>query len=131
MCNTTACYEWFAHMLQEIELNLRSRPNFLSYNIYLTQWSMTQARAVIKNDRETRDIWTGLQSKTQYGRPNFEADFQAIIDEDWNIKTRRDIGVFVCGPEVLAKQLQQICIKMNDSSRSQNRARFYLNKENF
>ncbi len=92
---------------------------------------MSQARAVIKNNADARDIWTGLQSKTLYGRPNFEADFQSIINEDWNIKTRRDIGVFVCGPKVLARQLQQICIKVNDSSRSQNTARFYLNKENF
>jgi hypothetical protein len=131
MCNTTSCYEWFAQMLQEIERELRNRPNFLTYNIYLTQWSMTQARAVIKNNADDRDIWTGLESKTLYGRPNFEADFQSMIDEDWDIKNQKDIGVFVCGPKALAKQLQRLCITMNDSSRSQNKARFYLNKENF
>jgi NADPH oxidase len=118
-------------MLQELERELRNRPNFLTYNMYLTQWSMTQARAVIKNNADERDLWTGLESKTLYGRPNFDADFHSIINEDWGIKGRRDIGVFVCGPKPLAKQLQQLCIKMNDSSRAENDVRFYLNKENF
>ena len=118
-------------MLQEIERELRTRANFLTYNIYLTQWSMSQARAVVKNNADRRDIWTGLEAKTLYGRPNFEADFQRIIDEDWGINKKRDIGVFVCGPKPLTKQLQQLCIKMNDSSRSKNKAHFYLNKENF
>jgi NADPH oxidase len=131
ICNTTSCYEWFAQMLQELERELRDRPNFLTYNIYLTQWSMTQARAAVKNNADRQDIWTGLESKTLYGRPNFDADFQSIIDENWNIDTRRDVGVFVCGPKPLVKQLQTLCIKMNDSSRSKNTARFYLNKENF
>lgn len=118
-------------MLQELERELHDRPNFLTYNIYLTQWSMSQARAVIKNDGDARDIWTGLESKTLYGRPNFDADFLTMIDEDWNIKTQRDIGVFVCGPKPLAKQLQKLCIKMNESPQAKNAARFYLNKENF
>jgi len=118
-------------MLKELERELRSRKDFLTYKIYLTQWSMSQARAVVKNNTDQRDIWTGLEAKTQYGRPNFEVDFQTILDEDWNITKRRDIGVFVCGPEVLSNQLQRLCIKMNDSSRSKNRAYFYLNKENF
>lgn len=131
ICNTTSCYEWFGQMLQEIERELRPRKNFLTYNIYLTQWSMSQARAVVKNNADRRDIWTGLEAKTLYGRPNFETDFQTIINEDWNITKRRDVGVFVCGPKPLTKQLQQLCIKMNDSSRSKNQAHFYLNKENF
>ncbi|CAF1209768.1 unnamed protein product [Adineta steineri] len=131
MCNTTACYEWFAEMLQELERELRDRINFLTYKIYLTQWSMSEARAIIENNTDTCDIWTGLQAKTHYGRPNFDVDFQSIIDEDWKIKDKRDIGVFVCGPKPLVKQLQRLCIKMNDDSISNNKAHFYLNKENF
>ncbi len=118
-------------MLQELERELRDRVNFLTYNIYLTQWSMTEARAVIQNNAEERDIWTGLQAKTYYGRPNFDVDFQSIVNEDWNKKHKRDIGVFVCGPKPLVKQLQRLCIKMNDSSISKNKIHFYLNKENF
>jgi hypothetical protein len=131
ICNTTSCYEWFGQMLQELERELRNRVNFLTYYIYLTQWSMTEARAVIKNNPDERDIWTGLESKTHYGRPNFDTDFQSIINEDWKIKNKRDVGVFVCGPKPLVKQLQRLCIKMNDSSVSNNKVHFYLNKENF
>lgn len=131
ICNTTSCYEWFAQMLQELERELGNQADFLTYNIYLTQWSMTQARAVVRHNTDQCDIWTGLQSKTQYGRPNFDADFQSIINEDWKTKTKRDIGVFVCGPKPLVKQLQRLCIQLNDSNASKNNTQFYLNKENF
>lgn len=131
ICNTTSCYEWFGEMLQQLEHDLRERPNFLTYHIYLTQWSMGQARQVIAHHRDTRDIWTGLQSKTQYGRPNFDVDFQSIIDEDWGMEGKRHIGVFVCGPKPLAKQLQALCITFNDQATSKNKVTFYLNKENF
>jgi hypothetical protein len=118
-------------MLQELERDLRDRVNFLTSNIYLTQWSMREARAVVQNNTDERDIWTGLQSKTHYGRPNFDLDFQSIINEDRKTKKKRDIGVFVCGPKPLVKQLQRLCITMNDSSASTNKVHFYLNKENF
>ena len=131
VCNTTACYEWFAQMLQELERELRDRANFLTYKIYLTQWSMSEARAAVEHDPDERDIWTGLQAKTHYGRPKFETDFQAMVDEDWDTTGKRDIGVFVCGPVALTKQLQRLCIKMNDRSVSNNTVHFYLNKENF
>ena len=86
MCNTTSCYEWFADMLQQLERDLPDTGSFLTYKIYLTQWSMGQARAVVENNAAERDLWTGLESKTHYGRPNFEVDFQAIADEDWNMR---------------------------------------------
>ncbi|CAM4792352.1 unnamed protein product [Rotaria magnacalcarata] len=130
ICNTTSCYEWFAEMLQQIERDFRDRPNFLTYHIYLTKWSMREARAVIQNNSDQRDIWTGLESKTSYGRPNFAVDFQAIINEDWQMTEKRDIGVFVCGPKPLVKELQCLCIKINDH-RSPNTVQFYLNKESF
>ena len=131
MCNTTSCYEWFAEMLQQLEQELRDRGNLLTYHIYLTQWSIGQARAVIQNNFDERDIWTGLESKTYYGRPNFEVDFQNIINEDWGMTEKRHIGVFVCGPQTLVKQLQRLCIKINDHSSTKNNVCFYLNKENF
>ncbi|CAF1583133.1 unnamed protein product [Adineta ricciae] len=125
ICNTTACYEWFAQLLQELEQELRDRIGFLTYKIYLTQWSMREARAVIENNPDERDLWTGLQAKTKYGRPNFDVDFQSIADEDWKTKQRREIGVFVCGPKPLAKQLQKLCIQMNDKSASNNESQVY------
>jgi NADPH oxidase 2 len=118
-------------MLQQLERDLRDRGNFLTYNIYLTQWSIGQARAVIENNADERDVWTGLESKTQYGKPNFEADFQSIINEDWNMTGKREIGVFVCGPKPLTKQLQTLCITSNESQTTTNKVQFYLNKENF
>lgn len=118
-------------MLKELEREFQDKPHFLTYNLYLTQWSMTQARNVIRNKSAKYDIWTGLQSKTHYGKPNFDADFRSIINEDWKTQQKRDIGVFVCGPKPLVKQLQRLCIELNDTCRSRNNVEFYLNKENF
>lgn len=118
-------------MLQQLERDLRDRAGFLTYNIYLTQWSIGQARAVIENNADERDVWTGLESKTQYGKPNFEADFQSISNEDWNMTGKREIGVFVCGPKPLTKQLQALCITSNENQSTTNKVQFYLNKENF
>ena len=118
-------------MLQELEREFHDRPDFLKYHIYLTQWSMGQARQVIATHQDTHDVWTGLESKTQYGRPNFEVDFQSIIDENWGMEGKRHIGVFVCGPKPLAKQLQALCITFNERTTSRNDVEFYLNKENF
>jgi len=131
ICNTTSCYEWFAEMLQQLEHDLRDRGNLLTYHIYLTQWSLGQARAVIQNHADERDIWTGLESKTLYGRPNFEVDFQNIINEEWTKPSRRELGVFVCGPKPLVHQLQRLCIQLNEQYSSVKNFRFYLNKENF
>jgi hypothetical protein len=131
ICNTVSCYGWFAEMLQELERHLRNRKHFFTSKIYLTRWSANEVRAIIEHDTDECDIWTGLQSKTHYGRPNFDLDFQSIINEDWKIKRQRDIGVFVCGPKPLVKQLQRLCITINDSEISRNKVHFYLNKENF
>ncbi|CAF3035913.1 unnamed protein product [Rotaria sp. Silwood2] len=101
-------------MFEEIEGDFRDRINLLIYNIYLRKWSMRQA-----------------QSKTHYGRINFNVDFQDILNEDWQMIQKRDIDVFVCSSKVLVKELQCLCIKINDYHSSINRVHLYLNKENF
>ncbi|CAF5142521.1 unnamed protein product, partial [Rotaria sp. Silwood1] len=53
------------------------------------------------------------------------------INEDSQMTQKRHIGVFVCGPKPLVKELQCLCIKINDHYSSTNRVHFYLNKENF
>ncbi|CAF0939291.1 unnamed protein product [Didymodactylos carnosus] len=124
ICNTTDAFEWFGDLLQQLEHEI-NRPNFLIYKIFLTKWSLNEAKAVVRNHDDTRDLWTGLQQKTYYGRPNFDQDFSLIKDES---QQNSDIGVFVCGPKQLANQLQRLCIKHNRNEKNIN---FYLNKENF
>ena len=54
------------------------------------------------NDVEGQhDALTGLQSPTQYGRPNWKVIFQNISEEH----SGADVGVFCCGPQILANEL--------------------------
>lgn len=118
-------------MLQEVERELRDRNIRLTLKIYLTQWSMSEVPGILANAQQERDIYTGLEAKTFYGRPNFHQDFQSIVHEHLTASEVQRIGVFVCGPAPLVKQLRSLCTKMNDRKVSSNMVRFYLNKENF
>ena len=131
ICNTIECYEWFGEMLQEVERDLRHQHVVLTLRIYLTQWSMDEVPDILRNNDDERDIYTGLKSKTMYGRPNFNADFQSIMKEKWKEKHRRCIGVFVCGPKPLVVQLRRLCMRLNDYNGAERRVHFHLNKENF
>ena len=53
------------------------------------------------------DPVTGLKAKTIYGRPNFEKLFH-----NWTRRfENKSVGVFYCGPKVLALQVKWNCIK--------------------
>ena len=54
--------------------------------------------------QENRDVATGLQTKTQAGRPNWEKAFQKIRDENHG-----NVTVFYCGNPHLAKTLRSKC----------------------
>ena len=92
---------------------------------------MSEVPGILANAQQERDIHTGLEAKTFYGRPNFNLDFQSIVYEHLTANEVQRIGVFVCGPVPLVEQLRSLCVKMNERKVSQNMVRFYLNKENF
>ena len=54
--------------------------------------------------QENRDVTTGLKTKTQAGRPNWEKAFQKIRDENHG-----KVTVFYCGNPFLAKTLKTKC----------------------
>ena len=51
-----------------------------------------------------KDLLTGLKSKTNAGRPNWDKAFQKLRDENKGI-----ITVFYCGNQALARILQAKC----------------------
>jgi hypothetical protein len=118
-------------MLKETERELRIQKIFLTLRIYLTRWSLSAVPGIIGNDRDERDIYTNLRAKTLYGKPNFSMDFQNIISDNMSAQSRQNIGVFVCGPQLLISELRRTCMKMNHHSISMGKVRFYLNKEIF
>ncbi|XP_078088682.1 NADPH oxidase 2-like [Mustelus asterias] len=127
LCRETSAFEWFADLLQSLELQMLERGNsdFLSYNIYLTGWDENQATHFAMHHEAQTDVITGLKQKTLYGRPNWEIEFK-------NIATKHpstNVGVFLCGPQALAKTLNKMSIA--HSSADPRGVHFIFNKENF
>lgn len=127
LCRDTHAFEWFADLLQLLETQMQERnnANFLSYNIYLTGWDESQANHFAVHHDEEKDVITGLKQKTLYGRPNWDNEFKTIASEHPNTR----IGVFLCGPEALAKTLSKQSISNSESG--PRGVHFIFNKENF
>ncbi|XP_034341100.1 NADPH oxidase 2 [Arvicanthis niloticus] len=127
LCRDTHAFEWFADLLQLLETQMQERnnANFLSYNIYLTGWDESQANHFAVHHDEEKDVITGLKQKTLYGRPNWDNEFKTIANEHPNTR----IGVFLCGPEALAKTLSKQSISNSESG--PRGVHFIFNKENF
>ena len=102
----------------------------LEYKIYLTRgWSLKEAKEIVNNDSETYDLFTGLNQKTNYGRPNFDLffkDYSSMLNESELNEKMVKVGVFFCGPQQLSTQLHKIC-----NLYSNDKLRFFYNKENF
>lgn len=127
LCRDTHAFEWFADLLQLLESQMQERNNagFLSYNIYLTGWDESQANHFAVHHDEEKDVITGLKQKTLYGRPNWDNEFKTIASQHPNTR----IGVFLCGPEALAKTLSKQSISNSESG--PRGVHFIFNKENF
>lgn len=103
----------------------------LDYNLYLTRWNENKLKEIIENDRESRDLFTGLHQKSNFGRPNFDVIFKSYSEQVPKLSTNKGlfsekIGVFFCGLPQLSSQLHKICNKYSNSS-----VRFLYNKESF
>ncbi|XP_019376901.1 PREDICTED: NADPH oxidase 1 isoform X2 [Gavialis gangeticus] len=80
--------------------------------------------AVLNFDTVT-DVVTGLKQKTFFGRPMWSNEFSAVA----TAHPKSVVGVFLCGPEALAKSLQKCCHQY--STLDPRKVKFYFNKENF
>uniref|UniRef100_A0A670ZXG2 NADPH oxidase 1 n=1 Tax=Pseudonaja textilis TaxID=8673 RepID=A0A670ZXG2_PSETE len=75
--------------------------------------------------QKSTDMVTGLRQKTSFGRPMWNNEFSAVAAAH----PRSVVGVFLCGPEQLAKTLRKYCSQ--HSSLDPRNVQFYFNKENF
>ncbi|XP_078066514.1 NADPH oxidase 2-like [Mustelus asterias] len=127
ICRETQAFEWFADLLRSLENQMEQlgKHDFLSYKLYLTGWDSTQATHVKVHIDEETDVVTGLKQKTHYGRPNWDKEFQMIAQTH----PKATIGVFLCGPQPLAKVLEQCSNKYSEVNPLG--VHFHFNKENF
>nr|XP_020447683.1 cytochrome b-245 heavy chain [Monopterus albus] len=124
LCPETQAFEWFADLLQSLEGQMvdKSMSDFLSYNIYLTRWKETEAAHFRVHHEAENDPITGLKQKTLYGKPNWDNEFSNIASKHPGAK----VGVFLCGPPLLAKSLGKQCLSHSEAD-----VKFIFNKENF
>jgi len=119
-------FEWFLELLTDLEKSQeKSGRKLLDLNAYLTEgFSAQDIRALMYDDRET-DTITGLHSKTHIGRPNWPQIFPELAKKHKG----ETIGVFLCGPAVLAVELEKQSIKNTVNEPGETKFRF--SKENF
>ncbi|XP_016001234.2 NADPH oxidase 5 isoform X1 [Rousettus aegyptiacus] len=108
-------FEWFVSLLTKLEMDQAEEPQegrFLELHMYMTS-------ALGKNDmkaiglqmaldllakKEKKDSITGLQTRTQPGRPDWNKVFQKVAAEK-----KGKVQVFFCGSPALAKVLKGHC----------------------
>jgi len=109
-------FEWFVNLLSQLEIEQAvhggEMDRFLDMHMYVTSaLQRTDMRAVslqlaldILHRREDRDLITGLRSRTNAGRPNWDKIFTKLGEE-----RKGNITVFYCGNPILAKILRAKC----------------------
>ncbi|XP_059012552.1 NADPH oxidase 1 [Mustela lutreola] len=127
ICRETGAFAWFNNLLASLEREMEElgKADFLNYRLFLTGWDSNIAGHAALNFDKATDILTGLKQKTSFGRPMWDNEFSTIA----NAHPRSVVGVFLCGPQTLAKSLSKRCHQY--SSLDPRKVQFYFNKENF
>ncbi|XP_064292875.1 NADPH oxidase 5 isoform X2 [Plodia interpunctella] len=121
-------FEWFVSLLSQLEMEqaeLGGRgERFLDMHMYITSaLQRTDMRAVglqlaldLLHERDKRDLITGLKTRTNAGRPNWDKVFQQLQQQN-----KGKVTVFYCGPPQLARALRLKCDRFG----------FHFRKETF
>jgi NADPH oxidase len=121
VCRDTTSFEWFQALLSSLEAQSlggasRSGQEFLRIHTYLTQRMDADMmnNVVLNSVGMDKDPLTELQSRTNYGRPDFRKLLvgmrDGILDRTYmnglegSLKT--DVGVYFCGPSVAARDVK-------------------------
>lgn len=119
-------FEWFINLLSQLEIEQAelggAMERFLDMHMYITSaLQKTDMKAVslqlaldLLHQKEHRDLITGLKTRTNAGRPNWDKVFKQIQDQK-----KGKVTVFYCGPPQLAKTLRYKCDKFGFSFRKE------------
>ncbi|KAG5871550.1 hypothetical protein JTB14_011317 [Gonioctena quinquepunctata] len=109
-------FEWFVNLLSQLEIEQAelggAMERFLEMHMYITSaLQKTDMKAVglqlaldLLHEKEKRDLITGLKTRTNAGRPNWDKVFKQIADQK-----KGKVTVFYCGPPQLARILRVKC----------------------
>ncbi|KAH7415575.1 hypothetical protein KP509_14G052800 [Ceratopteris richardii] len=122
-------FEWFRGVMNEVaETDQRA---VIEMHNYLTSvYEEGDARSALitlvqalHRARSGVDILSGTRVRTHFARPNWHRVFSRIVEAHPGAR----IGVFYCGPSVLAKELDRLSSHFSQSSSS----KLEFHKENF
>jgi NADPH oxidase len=119
-------FGWFQSLLASLEETVPS--DMLEIHTYLTgKQSIDDIQNIALNQGDVDPV-TELQTRCHYGRPDWNRIFQSIRSQNRGLSKEGflDIGVFYCGPSILAKTLKTECDNSSDDS-----IKFSLRKEHF
>eukprot|EP00004_Rigifila_ramosa_P028510 TRINITY_DN96_c0_g1_i1.p1 TRINITY_DN96_c0_g1~~TRINITY_DN96_c0_g1_i1.p1 ORF type:complete len:559 (-),score=135.11 TRINITY_DN96_c0_g1_i1:111-1748(-) len=115
-------FAWFAGLLAEFEVE--EKAGFLEVMTFLTApMKQDDIRKIVYDDSEKGDAVTGLETATNFGRPNFDQILRRVSSENKG----ETIGVFFCGPRALANDIRDTCRHLH----AELGTTFSFNKENF
>nr|XP_049706149.1 NADPH oxidase 5 [Helicoverpa armigera] len=108
-------FEWFVSLLSQLEMEQAERGDserFLTMHMYITSaLQKCDMKAVglqlaldLLHEKEKRDLITGLKTRTNAGRPNWDKVFKQLQEQN-----KGKVTVFYCGPPQLARVLRLKC----------------------
>ena len=109
-------FEWFVSLLSQLELEMAEMGGvlgrFLEMHMYITsalqksdmKSVFLQLAMDLNFKREHRDFVTGLKSRTNAGRPNWNKVFTKIKQQK-----QGKVTVFFCGNPMLGRTLKEKC----------------------
>ncbi|XP_053387111.1 NADPH oxidase 5-like [Mercenaria mercenaria] len=121
-------FEWFLTLLNQIEVEQSSHhgilENCIQMHMYMTAaQKKTDMKGIglqialdLMYEKSQRDLITGLKTKTEPGRPDWNKIFKAIKAEN-----KGKVKIFFCGAPALGKTVKEMSEKYN----------FAFSKENF
>ncbi|PSN29470.1 NADPH oxidase 5 [Blattella germanica] len=119
-------FEWFVNLLSQLEIEQAelggAMERFLEMHMYITSaLQKTDMKAVglqlaldLLHEKEKRDLITGLKTRTNAGRPNWDKVFKQLADQK-----KGKVTVFYCGPPQLGRILRVKCDQFNFSFRKE------------
>ncbi|XP_060534326.1 NADPH oxidase 5 isoform X2 [Cylas formicarius] len=119
-------FEWFVNLLSQLEIEQAelggAMERFLEMHMYITSaLQKTDMKAVglqlaldLLHEKEKRDLITGLKTRTNAGRPNWDKVFKQIADQK-----KGKVTIFYCGPPQLGRILRVKCDQYGFSFRKE------------
>jgi hypothetical protein len=120
-------FEWFVNLLSQLEIEQAeqggSMERFLDMHMYITSaLQKTDMKAVglqlaldLLHKKSKRDLITGLKTRTNAGRPNWDKVFKQI-----SAQKKGKVTLFFCGSPQLGKILQMKCAEFGFDFRKEN-----------